>query len=408
MTDHKYDVTVIGAGIIGVATAMRLAQSYPKLKIGVVEKEKAVAGHQTGHNSGVIHSGIYYAPGSLKAKNCVTGARDLMSFCDHNSIPYELCGKLIIATSNDELPRLDELYRRGTANGVPGLEMIDAERVREIEPEASAVRGLLSPNTGIIDYTQVTKAYARKLQDYGGEMIFNARVDSIEQRGPSTLLTTAAGEVETRYLINCAGLYADKVATMMGLESDVRIIPFRGEYYFLKPEARRLVKGLIYPVPNPEFPFLGVHFTKSIHGGVEAGPNAVLAMAREGYTKIRFNAVESAWTLSYPGFWHMARKYWKTGMHEVYRSFSKKAFAQALQRLVPAIREEDLQAGGAGVRAQAVDKTGRLTDDFRIVEGRNSVHVLNAPSPGATASLSISAGILETAQKSFDLERMTG
>jgi L-2-hydroxyglutarate oxidase len=281
--------------------------------------------------------------------------------------------------------------------------MIDRDRVREIEPEASAVRGLLSPRTGIIDYTQVTKAYARNFQDHGGEIVFNARVNAIHNTSTHSHLETAAGDVETAYLINCAGLYADKVATMMGLESDVRIIPFRGEYYFLRPEARRLVKGLIYPVPNPEFPFLGVHFTRSIHGGVEAGPNAVLATAREGYTKLAFNPMESAWTLTYPGFWQMARKYWKTGMHEVYRSLSKKAFAQALQRLVPAIQEEDLTAGGAGVRAQAVDKTGKLIDDFRIVEGKNSVHVLNAPSPGATASLSISAGILEMAEKSFDL-----
>lgn len=403
MSDYRYDITVIGGGIIGAATAMRLAKTYPNLKIGVVEKERAVAGHQTGHNSGVIHSGIYYAPGSLKATNCVAGSKELMAFCDENEIPYELCGKLIIATSQEELPRLDELFRRGTANGVPGLEMVDATRLREIEPEASGLRGLLSPATGIIDYTQVTKAYVTQLQRHGGEIIFNARVNSIEQRGNRTHLMTTAGEVETRYLINCAGLYADKVATMMGLDVDIRIIPFRGEYYFLKPEARRLVKGLIYPVPNPEFPFLGVHFTRSIHGGVEAGPNAVFALAREGYTKSAISPRETVWSLSYGGFWHMARKYWKTGAHEVYRSFSKKAFTQALQRLVPAIREDDLQTGGAGVRAQAVDRTGKLIDDFRIVEGRNSVHVLNAPSPGATASLAISAGILGMAEKSFEL-----
>ncbi len=403
MSDYRYDITVIGGGIIGAATAMRLAKTYPNLKIGVVEKERAVAGHQTGHNSGVIHSGIYYAPGSLKATNCVAGSKELMAFCDENEIPYELCGKLIIATSQEELPRLDELFRRGTANGVPGLEMVDATRLREIEPEASGLRGLLSPATGIIDYTQVTKAYVTQLQRHGGEIIFNARVNSIEQRGNRTHLMTTAGEVETRYLINCAGLYADKVATMMGLDVDIRIIPFRGEYYFLKPEARRLVKGLIYPVPNPEFPFLGVHFTRSIHGGVEAGPNAVFALAREGYTKSAINPKETVWSLSYGGFWHMARKYWKTGAHEVYRSFSKKAFTQALQRLVPAIREDDLQTGGAGVRAQAVDRTGKLIDDFRIVEGHNSVHVLNAPSPGATASLAISAGILGMAEKSFEL-----
>jgi len=403
MSDYRFDVTVIGGGIIGAATAMRLAKKYPNLKVGVVEKERAVAGHQTGHNSGVIHSGIYYRPGSLKATNCVTGARELMQFCDENEIEYQLCGKLIIATSPQELPRLDELYRRGTENGVPGLEMVDAARLREIEPEAAGIRGLISPNTGIIDYTQVTKAYVTQLQRHGGEIIFNARVDSIEQRDSVIHLLTSAGEVETRYLVNCAGLYADKIAEMMGFDIDVRIIPFRGEYYFLKPEARRLVKGLIYPVPDPEFPFLGVHFTRSIHGGVEAGPNAVLALAREGYTKARISPRESAWTLAYAGFWQMARKYWKTGAHEVYRSFSKKAFTQALQRLVPAVREDDLQTGGAGVRAQAVDRSGRLIDDFRIVEGKNAVHVLNAPSPGATASLAISAGIVEMAERSFAL-----
>jgi L-2-hydroxyglutarate oxidase LhgO len=405
MSSYKYDIAVIGGGIIGTSTAMRLASSFPQLKVGVVEKEKAVAGHQTGHNSGVIHSGIYYAPGSLKAQNCVSGAAQLMAFCREHGIEYELCGKVIVATSPEELPRLDELYRRGTLNGVPGLEMIDAARLKEIEPEAAGIRALLSPNTGIIDFTQVTKAYAGELQKSGGEIVFNARVDAIEQRGDSTRLITTAGDIETRHLINCAGLYADRVAEMMDMEPDVRIIPFRGEYYFLKPEARRLVKGLIYPVPNPEFPFLGVHFTKSIHGGVEAGPNAVLALAREGYTKVAIRPTESAWSLGYPGFWRMARKYWKTGLEEVYRSFSKKAFTQALQRLVPAVRASDLQSGGAGVRAQAVDRTGKLVDDFRIVEGRNAIHVLNAPSPGATASLAISAGILEMAERAFGLEK---
>jgi L-2-hydroxyglutarate oxidase len=328
-----------------------------------------------------------------------------MAFCRENGIEYELCGKVIVATSPEELPRLDELYRRGTLNGVPGLEMIDTARLGEIEPEAAGLKALLSPNTGIIDYTQVTKAYASHLQKFGGEIVFNARLDAIEQRGDSTHLLTSAGEIETRHLINCAGLYADRVAEMMGMETDVRIIPFRGEYYLLKPEARRLVNGLIYPVPNPEFPFLGVHFTRSIQGGVEAGPNAVLALAREGYTKTAINPTESAWSLGYPGFWRMARKYWKTGLEEVYRSFSKKAFTQALQRLVPAIREGDLQPGGAGVRAQAVDRNGKLVDDFRIIEGKNAIHVLNAPSPGATASLAISAGIIEMAERSFGLER---
>ncbi len=403
MPQFKYDIAVIGGGILGAATAMRLAQSYPKLRVGVLEKESAPAGHQTGHNSGVIHSGIYYAPGSLKAQNCVSGAKALMRFCDENEIEYNLCGKVIVATREDELPRLDELQRRGTANGVPGLRMIDAAELKQIEPYSAAIRGLHSPNTGIIDFKEVTRAYLRQLEGAGGELLLNARVDAIETRGSVIRLETSRGSVEASYAINCAGLYSDAVARMTGLDPGLRIIPFRGEYFFLRPQAHDLVKGLIYPVPDPRFPFLGVHFTRTIHGGVEAGPNAVLALAREGYTKTRVNPREALQTLAYPGFWGMARKYWKTGAQEVYRSFSKKAFTKALQRLVPTVRENDLVPGGAGVRAQAVDREGRLIDDFRIVEGRNTIHVLNAPSPGATASLSISAGIVSMAEKSFGL-----
>ncbi len=403
MSDFSFDIAVIGGGIIGTATAMRLATEHPNLKVGIVEKETQVAEHQSGHNSGVIHSGIYYAPGSLKAQNCVTGAAEMKQFCDENGIQYDLCGKVIVATSEAELPRLDELHRRGTANGVPGLEMIDQARLRELEPQAAGIRALYSPATGIIDYTQVTKAYVRHFENAGGQLLLGARVSDIAQRGAFTYLTTSKGEVEARHLINCAGLYSDVVARMMGFDFDLRIIPFRGEYYFLTPEARRLVKGLIYPVPDPELPFLGVHFTRTIHGNVEAGPNAVLAMAREGYTKTTFNPRESAWTLSYPGFWTMARKYWKTGAHEIYRSARKPVFTKALQRLVPSLRESDLTTGGAGVRAQAVDSKGKLIDDFRIVEGQNSIHVLNAPSPGATSSLSISRGIVTMAEKSFEL-----
>ncbi|HLF79792.1 MAG TPA: L-2-hydroxyglutarate oxidase [Dehalococcoidia bacterium] len=403
MPAYSYDIAVIGGGIIGIATAMQISQKYPKYRVGVIEKEQALAGHQTGHNSGVIHSGIYYAPGSLKAKNCVIGSSQLREFCDQNNIKYELCGKVIVATSEEELPRLDELMRRGTANGVPGLEMIDRDRLREIEPESAGIKALYSPATGIIDYTQVTQAYARHLREGGGDIVMGARVQNIQRRTDGIYLDTDKGDVQAQYLVNCAGLYSDTVARMLGADPHLRIIPFRGEYYFLKPEAQRLVKGLIYPVPDPRYPFLGVHFTRSIHGSVEAGPNAVLALAREGYTKTRFNANESVGTFTYKGFWHMARKHWKTGVHEVYRSFSKKAFTKALQRLVPAITEDDLAPGGAGVRAQAVDDDGRLIDDFRIVETPNAIHVLNAPSPGATASLAISAGILEMAEKSFGL-----
>ena len=403
MPSSQYDVAIIGGGILGTATAMRLAEKHPRLRVGVIEKEEALAAHQSGHNSGVIHSGIYYAPGSLKAKNCVAGAQELMRFCDENGIRYELCGKVIVATSEAELPRLDELQRRGAANGVPGLEMIDAARIRELEPHAAGIRGLYSPKTGIIDYTEVTRAYASHLEKAGGEIVLSARVQGIHQHGDGIYLDTTAGEVRATYVVNCAGLYSDAVARMAGVRPGLRIVPFRGEYYFLKPEARRLVNGLIYPVPDPEFPFLGVHFTRTIHGDVEAGPNAVLGLAREGYSWGRVSPVESLGTLAYGGFWSMARKYWKTGLQEVYRSLSKAAFAKALQRLVPEVRADDLRRGGAGVRAQAVDDAGRLVDDFRIVEARNAIHVLNAPSPGATASLAISADVLAMAEKSFGL-----
>jgi L-2-hydroxyglutarate oxidase len=404
MASFNYDVTVIGGGIVGIATAMQIAKKYPRYKVGVVEKEEAMAQHQTGHNSGVIHSGIYYAPGSLKAKNCVTGVQKLLTFCNENEIKYDLCGKVIVATSEAELPRLDELHRRGVANKVPGLEMIDRDRLLEIEPHTAGIRGLYSPKTGIIDYTEVTRAYARHLTNAGGEIILGARVESIHTGSDHMHLATTKGDVETKHLINCAGLYSDAVARMMGLSLGLRIVPFRGEYFFLRPEAHGLVKGLIYPVPDPEFPFLGVHFTRTIHGGVEAGPNAVLALAQEGYTKTRFDAKELAGTLTYNGFWTMARKYWKTGFQEVYRSFSKDQFTKSLQRLVPEITSADLTSGGAGVRAQAIEESGKLVDDFRIVETANAIHVLNAPSPGATASLSISEGILEMAEKSFELK----
>ena len=404
MPDHAYDIAVIGAGILGTATAMRLAQAYPRYRVGVIEKEAEVAAHQSGHNSGVIHSGIYYAPGSLKAKNCVAGAGELIDFCRENAIPYELCGKVIVATREDELPRLEELHRRGVANGVPGLELIDAARLREIEPHAAGISGLYSPDTGIVDYRDVTRAYAARLQAAGGELLLGARVEAIDRRAEAVRLRTSGGDVEARYLINCAGLYSDSIARLMGLGDDLRIIPFRGEYYFLRPAVRGLVNGLIYPVPDPRFPFLGVHFTKTIHGRIEAGPNAVLALAREGYRKATLSPRESLAMLRFKGFWSMAARYWRTGAQEVYRSFSKAAFATALQRLVPEVRPGDLERGGAGVRAQAVDGGGWLIDDFRIVEAQGAIHVLNAPSPGATASLAISRDIETMAAKSFDLK----
>ena len=403
MTDRSYDITIVGGGIIGLASAMELSHRYPRYKVGLVEKEKELATHQTGHNSGVIHSGIYYKPGSLKARNCVSGARELMAFCDKQGIQYELCGKVVVATTPEEVPALEELYRRGTANGVHSLEMVGRERLRELEPHANGVRALWSPNTGIVDFTEVAAAYAAQFRDSGGEVRTGVKVLGVREADNSLYINTTDGDYHTRFAINCAGLYADAVARMMGAADDLRIIPFRGEYYTLSPDVADLVRGLIYPVPDPQFPFLGVHFTKTIHKGTEAGPNAVLAFAKEGYRMTSVDAVELYETLSYKGFWAMSAKYWKTGMMEFYRSLSKGAFARALQRLVPEVRRQDLIRGGAGVRAQAVGSDGRLADDFHISETANAIHILNAPSPAATASLAIGRHIVDRAEKSFRL-----
>ncbi|MDA0988123.1 MAG: L-2-hydroxyglutarate oxidase [Chloroflexi bacterium] len=403
MNNYSYDIAIIGGGIIGLATALEVSIQYPRYRIGVVEKEEKLAAHQTGHNSGVIHSGIYYKPGSLKARNCVTGGRALMEFCRENGIEYELCGKVIVATDEREMAGLDVLYERGVANGVPGLRMIGAEELKELEPHARGLKALHSPNTGIIDYTQVTLAYADRFRDNGGEVVTGARVRSIRQADGFINMETDLGDVRARHLINCAGLYSDVVARMMGVKQDVRIIPFRGEYYMLSPEARHLVRGLIYPVPNPEFPFLGVHFTRTVHGDVEAGPNAVLAFAREGYKMTHVNVMETLGTLSYRGFWAMGARYWKRGMQEFYRSLSKAAFVRSLQQLVPEIDESHLERGGAGVRAQEVERNGLMADDFHITETPNAIHVRNAPSPGATASLAIGKDIVAIAAKSLQL-----
>jgi L-2-hydroxyglutarate oxidase LhgO len=404
MADHTYDIAVVGGGILGVATAMELTHRFPKLTVGVVEKEKALAAHQTGHNSGVIHTGIYYKPGSLKAQNCVTGVASLLAFCDENNIKYDLCGKVIVATREDELGRLDDLYERGKANGVAGLEMIGPERLKEIEPHAAGIKALWSPNTGIIDYTEVTEAYGRKFEKNGGEILTDHKVNDIKKgsNGRVTLITSQ-GDVSAKYMVNCAGLYAHSIAHKMGVPYDLRIIPFRGEYFTLSPEGQTMIKGLIYPVPDPRFPFLGVHFTRGIHGDVEAGPNAVLALAQEGYSKFKINVKETLATLGFKGFWIMAAKHWKTAYQEYYRSFSKGTFTKSLQRLVPEIEKRHLTGGGAGVRAQAVERNGFLVDDFRISQTENAIHVRNAPSPGATASLSISKGIVDMAEEAFTL-----
>ena len=403
MDSRKYDVAIIGGGIIGLSTALWLTERYPRRRVVVIEKEKELAVHQTGHNSGVIHSGIYYRPGSQKAQFCVSGVDYLIRFCEANDIEYERCGKVIVATDESELGRLEDLHQRGTANGVGGLEIIGPERLKEIEPHATGIKALYAPGTGIVDYRKVANAYAENLRANGGEILTNNEVRNIRRSAGSIFLETTQESLESKYLINCAGLHADKVARMMGVSPDVRIIPFRGEYYTLNPQSRHLVKALIYPVPNPRFPFLGVHFTRNAHGEVEAGPNAVLAFAREGYRKTNFNAGETLGTLGYPGFWAMTMKHWRTGVGEMHRSFMKSVFLHDLQRLLPEVKGTDLVSGGSGVRAQAVDKRGRLLDDFSIQETEGAIHVLNAPSPGATSSLSIGEHIVSLAAKSFDL-----
>ena len=403
MDRQQYQVAIIGGGIVGLATALRLTERHPDCRVVVLEKEQQLAQHQTGHNSGVIHSGIYYAPGSSKARFCTAGVGLLTQFCEENGIEFDQCGKVIVATSESEFGRMNTLYERGIANGVEGLEEIGPERLKEIEPHAFGLKALWVPVTGIVDYKTVANTYADKIRAAGGEVVTGAAVQGIQETQGSMVLETTQGDVKADNLINCAGLAADRVARMMGIKPSVRIIPFRGEYYTLKPERSDLVKGLIYPVPNPALPFLGVHFTRRINGEVEAGPNAVLAFAREGYTKTTFKLNEFMDTLSYGGFWSMARRFWKVGIGEMHRSFSKSVFVKDLRRLLPDITPDDVESGGAGVRAQAVNRDGSLVDDFRIEETRGAIHVLNAPSPGATSSLAIGSYIVDLASRSFDL-----
>jgi len=403
MADRAHEVVIVGGGIVGLATALALTERFPRCGIVVVEKESRLASHQTGHNSGVIHAGIYYKPGSYKAQLCVEGVLLMKAFCDANGVPYENCGKVIIATTDDELPRLQMLYERGTANGVPGLEMIGPERLRELEPHARAVRALHSPQTAIVDYARVTQAMAANLERRGVQLLTGTQVMAVTHADGLVHLETNRGSVAARHVINCGGLQADMIATLMGVRPDVRIIPFRGEYYVLRRE-QRVVNGLIYPVPDPEFPFLGVHFTKRIQGDIEAGPNAVLAFAREGYRMRNVNLRETFGVLTYRGFWAMAARYWRTGAYEFYRSLSKPAFLRALQRLVPALEAHDMIPGGSGVRAQAVSPDGSLVDDFKITTTPNAIHVLNAPSPAATASLAIGRHIATLAGQSFGLK----
>lgn len=397
------DVVVIGGGIVGLATALQIKQQRPQLSVVIVEKEPAVARHQTGHNSGVIHSGLYYKPGSLKATNCIRGYRMLLDFCDAEQIPYDLCGKIVVATKQEELPQLETLHQRGQQNGLSGLKKLTYTEMREIEPNVTGVAGMFVPQTGIIDYKQVSEKYAEKFQSLGGEIRLAERVEQVTPGTSLSIVVTNKGRYETKLVVNCAGLYSDKIAQLTQREAvNVRIVPFRGEYFKLRPEKEHLVKNLIYPVPDPNFPFLGVHFTRMVHGGVEAGPNAVLAFRREGYTKLDVNLKELAETLSWPGFQKVAAKYWQTGLGEMYRSFSKSAFTKALQALIPEIQEADLEDGGAGVRAQACDRTGGLLDDFAILETDKAINVINAPSPAATSSLSIGKTVSEKVLARFN------
>jgi (S)-2-hydroxyglutarate dehydrogenase len=402
MESKTYDIAIIGGGIVGMATAMALAQRlHPSLV--VLEAEDHLAAHQTGHNSGVIHSGIYYKPGSLKAKNCVEGRLAMYQFCEEHGIPHEQTGKVIVATREDELPALERLEERGKANGIQGIERLDPAGIKAYEPHAAGIAGLHVPVTGIVDYTAVTNKYGDIVRENGGEICVNSRVEGFRSAPGEFILQTASGEVHCRNLINCAGLQSDRVARMCGVEPGLQIVPFRGEYYELVHERAELVHNLIYPVPDPNFPFLGVHLTRMIKGGADAGPNAVLGFAREGYRMTDFN-VRDMWQYgTYFGFWRMAAKYWQTGFGEYYRSLVKGAFVKALQRLVPDIRSEDLVRSGSGVRAQALDPTGFLVDDFSIKEAERMVHVLNAPSPAATASISIGKSIAEMAIKNFSL-----
>jgi L-2-hydroxyglutarate oxidase len=399
----QYDLAIVGGGIVGLATTLALTRQHPHLRLVLLEKESEVAAHQTGHNSGVIHSGIYYKPGSLKARLCVEGARRMTEFCEQYGIKVDKCGKVIVVTEESEMPRLNDLHERAKANGVR-VEKIGPERLREIEPHAAGLCALHSPNTAIVDYRQVANTMRDLVRQHGAELQMATRVTGITETAAALRIHTNKGELTAKHLVNCAGLYSDVIAHKMGLSTDVRIVPFRGEYYTLKPERTDLVKGLIYPVPDPRFPFLGVHFTRSVHGGVEAGPNAVFAFAREGYTMGRINLLETAATLRYRGFWKMTRKYWRTGLYEFYRSLSKPAFVRALQRLVPVINVEDVVWGGAGVRAQALTAQGDLVDDFSIAGTPVSLHVLNAPSPAATASLATGDYIAAQASSSFALK----
>jgi (S)-2-hydroxyglutarate dehydrogenase len=394
LTMQKFDFVVIGGGIVGLSVAWAILEKKPKTRIAILEKEDGFAHHQTGRNSGVIHSGIYYKPGSLKAKLCREGNRRLVEFCELYGIQYEICGKVIVATTASELPRMEQLYERGIANGL-AAQRLSASEVNEIEPHVHCLAGIRISSTGIVDFVGVCQRLAELIKGQGGELRLGTKVQSVRENGSEVVLETSKDALSARWIINCAGLHSDRVAKLAGAEPGARIVPFRGEYYELTPERRSLVRNLIYPVPDPEFPFLGVHFTRMIDGSVHAGPNAVLSLKREGYFRTSFDVRDCLDTITYGGFWRMAAKHGRSGLEEIHRSFSKRAFVRSLQKLIPEIRGDDLIPASAGVRAQALRPDGALVDDFLIVRAPRSIHVCNAPSPAATASLEIGRLIVE-------------
>jgi L-2-hydroxyglutarate oxidase len=397
MTDSRHDIVLIGGGIVGLAVALEITKRFPRLRLLLLEKEDRVGQHQSSHNSGVIHSGVYYQPGSLKARLCVEGARAMIEFCRAHDIPHQVCGKVIVAVHQQEFSRLEELRRRGEVNGLTGLQMIGPEQLREIEPCASGLRALVVPSTGITDYALVCEKYAELIRAQGGTILTSTAVTGLRHLTSEVGVETSGPSFSTNYLINCAGLFSDRIAGMTGGRPDIIIVPFRGEYYHLISQRSSLVRALIYPVPDPQFPFLGVHFTRRVSGTVDAGPNAVLAFRREGYRRTDLNLHDLASSLAFPGFWRMTAKHWRSGLDEFHRSFSKPAFVRALQRLLPELRAEDLIPGGSGVRAQALRRDGTLVDDFQFVPSGRILHVLNVPSPAATASLIIGRTIVSTA-----------
>jgi (S)-2-hydroxyglutarate dehydrogenase len=403
MPDRSADLLIIGGGIVGLATALEAVTRFPQVRLIVLEKENQVAAHQTGHNSGVIHSGLYYRTGSLKAKNCVAGSASMKQFCRDHKVPFEECGKLVLATSAEEVPRLEQLHQRGIANGVPGLRMLSREEFREFEPHCEGICALHVPSTGIVDYVAVARKYVELIERAGGEIVCRAKVTGLRRDGDASVVESTAGTFHAAHLINCAGLYSDQIAKLAGVQIDLQIIPFRGEYYEVRKERRHLVKNLIYPVPDPRFPFLGVHFTRRVNGSVEAGPNALLAFRREGYKGSGPAMTEAVEMLCYDGFWRMACRFWRKGAEEQYRAWVKSAFAAALQKMVPELTENDLAPGGSGVRAQAVDQQGNLLDDFHFVYAPGMIHVCNVPSPAATASLEIGREVVKMMAQHFSL-----